>query len=178
VFGSVGQWFEKRCEVAGRGLLRAPATKHHCLECCDAHLASGNGSRGVTSALGWEPRQISTGDRTILRKISKQGNRYLRVLRASGPGRAGEAEQLGTLRAQVLDRSRQETTTPQCAGDRARQQACSHRLGSSQQGAQIRMCEDKCDGVPICVSVAPCSGPSRRGLESGAEAGTAAFSAG
>jgi hypothetical protein len=27
------------------------------------------------------------------------------------------------------------------------------------------MCEDKCDGVPICVSVAPCSGPSRRGLE-------------
>jgi hypothetical protein len=23
------------------------------------------------------------------------------------------------------------------------------------------MCEDKCDGVPICVSVAPCSGPSR-----------------
>ena len=26
------------------------------------------------------PRQISTGDRTILGKISKQGNRYLRVL--------------------------------------------------------------------------------------------------
>jgi transposase len=25
------------------------------------------------------PRQISTGDRTILGKISKQGNRYLRV---------------------------------------------------------------------------------------------------
>jgi hypothetical protein len=27
------------------------------------------------------------------------------------------------------------------------------------------MCEDKSDGVPICVSLAPCSGPSRRGLE-------------
>jgi len=26
------------------------------------------------------PRQISTGDRTILGKISKRGNRYLRVL--------------------------------------------------------------------------------------------------
>ena len=26
------------------------------------------------------PRQISTGDRTILGKVSKQGNRYLRVL--------------------------------------------------------------------------------------------------
>jgi hypothetical protein len=30
--------------------------------------------------LGLVPRQISTGDRTILGKISKQGNRYLRVL--------------------------------------------------------------------------------------------------
>ena len=27
------------------------------------------------------------------------------------------------------------------------------------------MCEDKCDGAPICVSLAPCSGPPRRGLE-------------
>ena len=30
--------------------------------------------------LGLVPRQISTGDRTILGKISKRGNRYLRVL--------------------------------------------------------------------------------------------------
>ena len=30
--------------------------------------------------LGLVPRQMSTGDRTILGKISKQGNRYLRVL--------------------------------------------------------------------------------------------------
>ena len=30
--------------------------------------------------LGLVPKQISTGDRTILGKISKQGNRYLRVL--------------------------------------------------------------------------------------------------
>jgi transposase len=29
---------------------------------------------------GLVPRQISTGDRTILGKISKRGNRYLRVL--------------------------------------------------------------------------------------------------
>jgi hypothetical protein len=27
------------------------------------------------------------------------------------------------------------------------------------------MCEDKSDGVPICVSVAPCLGPPRRRLE-------------
>jgi len=30
--------------------------------------------------LGLVPRQISTGDRAILGKISKRGNRYLRVL--------------------------------------------------------------------------------------------------
>ena len=34
--------------------------------------------RGATSAR--VPKQISTGDRTILGKISKRGNRYLRVL--------------------------------------------------------------------------------------------------
>ena len=30
--------------------------------------------------LGLVPKQISTGDRTILGKISKRGNRYLRAL--------------------------------------------------------------------------------------------------
>ena len=34
------------------------------------------------------------------------------------------------------------------------------------------MCEDKCDGAPICVSLAPCSGPPRRGLEMLTEAAT------
>ena len=29
--------------------------------------------------LGLVPKQISTGDRTILGKVSKRGNRYLRV---------------------------------------------------------------------------------------------------
>src|SRR6516164_8640999 len=47
--------------------------------------AIGNGSvfskgRDFGAWLGLVPRQISTGDRTILGKISKQGNRYLRVL--------------------------------------------------------------------------------------------------
>ena len=32
--------------------------------------------------LGLVPKQISTGDRTILGKISRRGNRYLRVLQA------------------------------------------------------------------------------------------------
>jgi hypothetical protein len=34
----------------------------------------------VRAWLGLVPRQISTGDRIILGKISKRGNRYLRVL--------------------------------------------------------------------------------------------------
>jgi transposase len=47
--------------------------------------AIGNGGafskgRDFGAWLGLVPRQISTGDRTILGKISRQGNRYLRVL--------------------------------------------------------------------------------------------------
>ena len=47
--------------------------------------AIGNGTvfskgRDFGAWLGLVPKQISTGDRTILGKISKQGNRYLRVL--------------------------------------------------------------------------------------------------
>src|SRR4029450_11870913 len=34
----------------------------------------------VRGALGLVPKQIPTGDRTILGKISRRGNRYLRVL--------------------------------------------------------------------------------------------------
>jgi transposase len=48
-------------------------------------VAIGNGDafskgRGFAAWLGLVPKQISTGDRTILGKISKRGNRYLRVL--------------------------------------------------------------------------------------------------
>jgi hypothetical protein len=36
--------------------------------------------RDFAACLGLVPKQISTGDRTILGKISRRGNRYLRVL--------------------------------------------------------------------------------------------------
>src|SRR5262245_9523967 len=39
-----------------------------------------NKGRDFAAWLGLVPKQISTGDRTILGKISKRGNRYLRVL--------------------------------------------------------------------------------------------------
>ena len=48
-----------------------------------AAVGSGEGfskGRDFAAWLGLVPRQISTGDRTILGKISKRGNRYLRVL--------------------------------------------------------------------------------------------------
>jgi transposase len=51
--------------------------------------AIGNGDvfsegRDFAAWLGLVPREISTGDRTILGKISKRGNRYLRVLYSYG----------------------------------------------------------------------------------------------
>ena len=48
-----------------------------------ASIGNGNGfskGRDFAAWLGLVPKQISTGDRTILGKISKRGNRYLRVM--------------------------------------------------------------------------------------------------
>jgi transposase len=48
-----------------------------------AAIGTGDGfskGRDFAAWLGLVPRQMSTGDRTILGKISKRGNRYLRVL--------------------------------------------------------------------------------------------------
>jgi transposase len=48
-----------------------------------AAIGTGDGftkGRDFAAWLALVPRQISTGDRTILGKISKRGNRYLRVL--------------------------------------------------------------------------------------------------
>jgi Transposase IS116/IS110/IS902 family len=102
--------------------------------------AIGNGEgfskgRGFGGWLGLVPREMSTGDRTILGKISKQGNRYLRVLFVQAAWAVILQQELGSLRAQAVDRSRQEAAASQCAGDCARQQAGPHGLGGSQQGA-------------------------------------------
>jgi transposase len=48
-----------------------------------AAIGTGDGfskGRDFAAWMGLVPKQISTGDRTILGKISKRGNRYLRVL--------------------------------------------------------------------------------------------------
>jgi transposase len=51
--------------------------------------AIGNGAafakgRDFAAWLGLVPKQMSTGDRTILVRISKRGNRYLRTLLMQG----------------------------------------------------------------------------------------------
>jgi len=78
--------------------------------------------RDFAAWLGLVPKQMSTGDRTILGKISKRGNRYLRVLfvQAAGMGCVDQTEDLGASRAQTLDRGGQEAAAPQRARDCAR----------------------------------------------------------
>jgi transposase len=52
--------------------------------------------RDFAAWLGLVPKQMSTGDRTILGKISKRGNRYLRVLFVqAGLGCVDQAQELG-----------------------------------------------------------------------------------
>jgi transposase len=129
--------------------------------------AIGNGAvftkgRDFGAWLGLVPKQISTGDRTILGPISWRGNRYLRALFVQAAWvvlvRIKDWDRYG-LKARI-DAAKIETA-PQCAGDHACQQACPYCVGGSQQGARIRMREDTRHRVPTCMSVAPCSEPSR-----------------
>src|SRR5262249_55971165 len=81
-----------------------------------------------------------------------------------GMGRAGQDKELGTLRAQILDRSRQEAVAPQRARDCPRQQACPHRLGGAGQRPRLRADEDRRCRRPTRLILAPCSARSRRSL--------------
>ncbi|WP_247821618.1 IS110 family transposase [Bradyrhizobium sp. 187] len=66
--------------------------------------------------LGLVAKQISTGDRTILGKISRRQSLPARAVCAGRVGCAGQGQGLGALWPQILDRSRQETIAPQRAG--------------------------------------------------------------
>jgi hypothetical protein len=89
--------------------------------------------------LGLVPKQISTGDRTILGSISRRGNRYLRalfvqaawvVLVKLGPK---QWERYGLM---SWIEGGEEATTPQRARHCAGPQARPHRVGGSQQRAR------------------------------------------
>ena len=85
--------------------------------------------RDFAAWLGLVPRQISTGDRTILGKISKRGNRYLRVLFVQAAWVVlVKPKELASSRAQAVARSSQEAAASQRPRHRPRQQARSHCL--------------------------------------------------
>jgi len=68
------------------------------------HLGSEHNVVAYTSAV---PKQESTGDRTILGKISKRGNKYMRTLFVQGrTRRSGAAAEHSKARSVALDRSR------------------------------------------------------------------------
>jgi transposase len=87
--------------------------------------------RDFAAWLGLVPKQISTGDRTILGKISRRGNRYLRVLFV-------QAAWVVLIKPKIWERhglkswieAAKKATAPQRARDRVGQQAGPHRLVS------------------------------------------------
>jgi transposase len=79
--------------------------------------------------LGLVPRQYSTGGRTVLGRISKQGNSYLRMLFIPG----GESDhhaptQLGEVQLRHVVEGSGAAASSQQAGNCARQQARPHQL--------------------------------------------------
>jgi len=79
--------------------------------------------------LGLVPKQISTGDRTILGKISRRGNRYLRVLFVQAAWLCWSDQELERYGLKSWIEAAKRRLHPQRARDRARQQACPHRPG-------------------------------------------------
>ena len=109
--------------------------------------AIGNGAgfkqgRDFGAWLGLVPRQESTGDRTILGKISKRGNKYVRTLFVQAAHVVlVKRPTRGNARADALDRQGLEAHAPQPGGDRARQQAGAHRLGRARTRACLSAAE-------------------------------------
>ncbi|MGY2891275.1 hypothetical protein ACVIHI_008389 [Bradyrhizobium sp. USDA 4524] len=71
-------------------------------------------------------------------------------------GCAGQDKELGTLRVHILDRSRQEAATPQCARNHARQQTCPHRRGCAGQRTRLRDNQDRRCRRSTRLTIAPC----------------------
>ena len=63
--------------------------------------------------LGLVPKQTSTGDRTVLGRIEAWQSLPARSVRAGGLGCSDPAGELGALRGQALDQSRQEAAARQ-----------------------------------------------------------------
>ena len=88
--------------------------------------AIGNGAafakgRDFAAWLGLVPKQMSTGDRTILGHITKRGNRYLRTLFMQGARVVLLRPTNWAKHGFGLARSCSQTPASQCSGNRARQ---------------------------------------------------------
>jgi len=83
---------------------------------------------------------LDWGPHDSRKHIEARQSLFAQPVRSGSLGRLGQdrAKALGPVGAQVVDRSRKETPTPQPVGDRARQQARPHRLGGSSQGPHLR----------------------------------------
>ncbi len=132
--------------------------------------AIGNGAvfskgRDFGAWLGLVPKQISTGDRTILGKISRRGNRYLRVLFV-------QAAWVVLIRPKSWERHGLKPWI-EAAKKRLHHNVLAIALANKlariawavlNKERDFECVRDGRDSVPTGLSVAPCSGPSRRGL--------------
>lgn len=111
------------------------------------------------------PKQISTGDRTILGKIYRRGNRYLRALFVQAAwvvlvrGKCWKRYGLKSWIEAAKKRLHHNVLAIVLANKLARiAWAVLHK------GGCLRVRQASGDGVPSCLILAPCSGPSRRSL--------------
>src|SRR5438270_2671071 len=124
--------------------------------------------RDFAAWLGLVPKQMSTGDRTILGKISKRGNRYLRVLFVQAAWvvlvkpQSWERHGLKSWIEAAKKRLHHNVLAIALAN-----KARAHRLGGTCQGSRIRSDEDNRWFDPTCMIVAPCSARSRPSSASG-----------
>src|SRR5436309_6484920 len=114
--------------------------------------------------LGLVPKQISTGDRTILGKISRRGNRYLRALFV-------QAAWVVLVKVKHWQRYGLKSWI-EAAKKRLHHNvlaiALAHKLAriawAVLNKGRAFACVKTDARVPTCLSVAPCSGLSRHGL--------------
>ena len=120
--------------------------------------------RDFAAWLGLVPRQISTGDRTILGKISKRGNRYLRVLFVQAAWavlvrpQSWERHGLKPWIEAAKRRLHHNVLAVALANKLARIAWAVPGQGPRLRDEEERRCR------PARLILAPCSAPSRRGL--------------
>ncbi|MGY3034303.1 hypothetical protein ACVIIV_003473 [Bradyrhizobium sp. USDA 4354] len=113
--------------------------------------------------LGLVPKQISTGDRTILGKISRRGNRYLRVLFVQAAWvvlvRIKNRERYGLKSWIEVAKRRLHHNVLALANKLAR-----IAWAVLAERTRLRADEDRRGRRPTCLILAPCSARSRRSL--------------